>query len=67
MADMLKSSGGGSRGARTATGYEHEVKPGQTLSEIAAVYGVRAQAIIEANQLTNPNAIRVGQKLFIPE
>jgi len=23
--------------------------------------------IIEANQLTNPDVLRVGQKLFIPE
>ena len=52
---------------RTVSGVEHVVQPGQTLSEIAAVYGVRTRAIVEANNLTDPNNIRVGQTLFIPE
>lgn len=49
------------------TGYEHVVKSGETLSQIAAAYKVKAQAIVEANNITNPNALRPGQKLFIPE
>lgn len=48
-------------------GYEHTVESGQTLSAIAAAYGVSTRAIIDANNLTNPNQLRVGQKLFIPE
>jgi len=48
-------------------GYEHTVGPGETLSHIATAYGVTARVIIEANQLTNPDVLRVGQKLFIPE
>jgi LysM repeat protein len=47
-------------------GYEHVVEAGQSLSAIAAAYGVSPKAIIEANNLTNPNVLRVGQKLFIP-
>jgi LysM repeat protein len=50
-----------------ARGYEHVVEDGQTLSEIAAVYRVTTRAIVEANGLTNPDQIRAGQKLFIPE
>lgn len=58
-------------GARAApggamTGYEHTVQAGETLSEIAAAYKVRASAIIEANNLENPDLLRQGQKLFIP-
>jgi LysM repeat protein len=49
------------------SGYEHVVQAGETLSEIASAYNVRVSTIVEANKLANPNAIRVGQKLFIPE
>ncbi len=54
------------RGPRAQTGYEHEVQPGETLSEIARAYGVSSAAIIEANQMRNPDVLRAGQKLFIP-
>ena len=48
-------------------GYEHEVQPGENISAIAAVYGVSVSTIVDENGLDNPNQIRVGQKLFIPE
>jgi len=54
-------------GSRAEVGYEHEVQSGETLSEIARAYGVSSQDIIRANNLQNPNVLRVGQKLFIPE
>lgn len=73
MADLIKSSAP-TRSQKTAskrpisdTGYEHEVKAGETLSDIAAAYGVKVSVIIEANNLKNPDQLRVGQKLFIPE
>lgn len=53
---------GGKRG-----GYEHKVEKGQTLSEIAKGYNTTVDAIIKANKITNPSAIRVGQVLFIPD
>jgi len=43
------------------------VKAGETLSTIAAAYKVRVNAIAEANNISNPNSIRPGQKLLIPE
>ena len=49
------------------TGYEHKVEKGQTLSIIAKGYGTTVEAIMKANKLANPSAIRVGQVLFIPE
>lgn len=52
---------------RTERGYEHTVKEGETLSEIAAAYGVTVEAIARANGISNPNSIRAGGKLFIPE
>ncbi|NOZ29976.1 MAG: LysM peptidoglycan-binding domain-containing protein [Chloroflexi bacterium] len=42
------------------------VQPGDVLSSIAARYGTTVQAIAQANNLSNPNLIYVGQKLIIP-
>ncbi|MFA5688815.1 MAG: LysM peptidoglycan-binding domain-containing protein [Kiritimatiellales bacterium] len=56
-----------SPGKTSAYGYEHIVRPGETLSTIAKAYTVTTQAIIDANKIKNPNVLSVGQKLFIPE
>jgi LysM repeat protein len=53
-------------GSASAYGYEHVVKTGQTLSEIAQAYGVSVSAIKKANNLKS-DMVRSGQKLFIPE
>ncbi len=53
--------------ARTEHGRYHEVRAGETLSEIAAAYNVRANVIIQANELDNPDRLRIGQRLFIPD
>lgn len=42
------------------------VKSGDTLSEIAEKYGVTYQALASHNNISNPNLIRVGQKITIP-
>ncbi len=52
---------------RTEHGRYHEVRAGETLSEIAAAYQVRANVIAQANDLENPDRLRVGQRLFIPD
>lgn len=49
------------------TGIEHVVQPGESLSKIAAAYGVRMNVLVEENGLSDPSNIRVGQKLFIPD
>ena len=73
VAKIMSSGGGSARPARTSaassstTGYEHVVKDGETLSTIAAAYKVKPAAIIEANDLKNPDVLRKGQKLFIPQ
>lgn len=43
----------------------HVVQPGETLSAIAARYGVSTSALAEANGITNPNLIRAGQHLRV--
>ena len=42
------------------------VKPGDTLSTIAASLGVSLQDLINANGITNPDLIFVGEELTIP-
>jgi LysM repeat protein len=49
------------------SGYEHIVKPGDSLSKIASAYKVSMDAILKANNLKSANSIKVGQKLFIPD
>ena len=51
---------------RQASGYEHKVEAGQTLSTIAQAYGVSVQKIKDANKLSG-DVIRIGQTLFIPD
>ncbi|MCB0182798.1 MAG: LysM peptidoglycan-binding domain-containing protein [Caldilineaceae bacterium] len=43
----------------------HIVQPGDSLSEIAAYYGVTMQNVMDANGLWDPNNVRVGQRLAI--
>lgn len=45
----------------------HTVQAGETLSEIAAAYGVTTAELMALNNITNPNQIRVGQELMLPE
>ncbi|MCI0709481.1 MAG: LysM peptidoglycan-binding domain-containing protein, partial [Chloroflexi bacterium] len=45
----------------------HTVQAGENLYRIAQQYGTTVFAIAEANNITNPNIIVVGQELIIPE
>lgn len=63
MADLMAQQ----QSARVqASGRTHEVARGETLSAIAAAWQVSSQSIIRANSISDPNALRVGQKLIIP-
>ena len=44
----------------------HTIAAGETLIAIARQYGVSVQAIQEANGITDPRTLRVGQELRIP-
>ena len=52
-------------GACTIHGF-HTVKGGETISRIAAVYGVSTQSVLSSNSLSWSSTIYVGQKLTIP-
>lgn len=44
---------------------QHVIRPGETLAGIARRYGVDADLILRANNITNPNLIYYGQTLNI--
>lgn len=44
----------------------HTVQPGENLTKIAQQYNIPVQAIMQANNLLNPNYIQAGQVLVIP-
>jgi LysM repeat protein len=44
----------------------YEVQPGDTLTEIAAAYGLPVPAIMEKNGITDANRIFAGQILELP-
>jgi LysM repeat protein len=45
----------------------YRVERGDTLKLIADEFGVSVQDLVLLNELENPNAIRAGQVLLIPE
>lgn len=45
---------------------EHVVQSEETLIEIALAYQVSVEAIVEANTLTDPHLLQIGQQLRIP-
>lgn len=44
----------------------HTVSPGETLAGIARRYGTTVRALVRANDIADPNLIRVGQVIRIP-
>jgi len=46
---------------------KHRVRKGQTLMKIAKLYNTSAKAIVKFNAISNPQRIRAGQLLKIPE
>lgn len=53
--------------APAAGGKTHEMQPGDTLTKIAAQYGVTIAALQQANNITDPTKLRAGTVLTIPE
>lgn len=45
----------------------HIVQSGETLGQIARRYGTTIAAITQANNLTDPNRLSIGQQLIIPQ
>jgi N-acetylmuramoyl-L-alanine amidase len=60
------SSSGGSGSGGSSAGGSHSVSPGETLSGIAARYGVSQSAIAQANGLDGAGTVYAGRSLVIP-
>jgi spore germination protein len=56
----------GTPGTPRTPGTVHTVKQGEWIWQIARNYGVDPQAIIDANNLSDPTYIYPGQELIIP-
>lgn len=52
--------------AATAAGYTHTIAGGESLYTIARKYDVTTQSIVQANGLSSPDKIVVGQQIIIP-
>jgi lipoprotein NlpD len=52
--------------ARKKEGVYHTVTKGVTLYRISQAYKIPIAKLMEANRLSSPSAVKVGQKLFIP-
>ena len=77
--NVSSSGGGGSAPAGSAAaspsfsddypeeGLSYTVRSGDTLSSIASRHNARVRDIVNANRIEDPNRLRVGQTLFIPQ
>ena len=45
---------------------EYTVRPGESLSDVAAFFGTTVEAIVALNGLTNPDLVAPGQRLLVP-
>jgi soluble lytic murein transglycosylase-like protein len=57
----------GATSAPAPSGRSHVVAPGETLSAIAARYTTSVRAIVDLNDIGDPNHVRVGRRLRIPD
>lgn len=62
----IPTGGGGMPSQPGPGGKTHVIQPGDTLYSIAVRYNTTVQALMVANNLSNPNLIYVGQTLKVP-
>jgi len=56
----------GRTGSHTGGQTVHVVRAGDSVSRIAAHYGVTRKSLIDANKLARPEQLRIGQRLVVP-
>ena len=49
----------------TGIGPVHNVSEGETLSEIAKIYGKTVDELVKYNEIKNPNLIKPGQQIKV--
>lgn len=63
MASLMQQQ---ARSTPRSSGRKHTVARGDTISAIAAAYGVSSRELMRVNNISNPNALRIGTDLVIP-
>ena len=66
-ANSSSTSQGNYKSTGQQVGYEHVVQPGETISQIAAAYGVTTKSIMQANNIKDARLVRAGKTIFVPE
>jgi LysM repeat protein/type II secretory pathway predicted ATPase ExeA len=62
----LANEGAAHPAARETAGVIHTVQPGETLSEIGRLYGVRIEDIVRVNQISDEHRVFAGSRIAIP-
>jgi LysM repeat protein len=44
----------------------HQVREGETLDDVAGIYGLTASRLLQVNGLDSPNGLKPGQLIYIP-
>jgi len=57
---------GRGEGRESTAGVVHVVRRGQTLYRIARAYGIEPAELMDANGISDPRTLAVGQELFVP-
>lgn len=55
-----------SPGMRGYGGITHTLVKGETVWRLAETYGVKAETILKANRISDPSALEVGSRIWIP-
>jgi GH25 family lysozyme M1 (1,4-beta-N-acetylmuramidase) len=63
----IPKTGTGSGGSGESVPTVYIVLPGDTLTGIAIKFNTTVEALVQANNIANPDLIQVGQQLIIPE
>jgi len=66
MPETTPVKGSMATATKSAGGFKHTVKPGETLDAIRRLYNISVGALATANNITDPSKIRPGQELIIP-
>jgi LysM repeat protein len=66
LAPESPTNGSPENAIATPTNKTYTVQSGDTLSGIAAQFGVRLESILKLNQITDPNVLEVGQVIVLP-
>ena len=70
MAEITGGAGGYDKKPAAKKGYTiYQIKAGENLTRIASKFGTTVNAIVKANKavITNPNFIRTGFFIYIPQ